>query len=102
MMNTISDKIVCETPTPGKKPTRIDRWKYELLRKTILELLPASGEGVLFSRLTGLVKDHLNREQLVRIGSLSWYTTTVKLDLEVKGEIYRIPGSTPQRLLRIK
>ena len=31
-------------------------------------------------------------------GSVSWYTTTVKLDMEVKREIERVPGSKPQRL----
>jgi hypothetical protein len=33
------------------------------------------------------------------LGSVSWYTTVVKLDLEVKGELRRLPGS-PQRLVR--
>jgi hypothetical protein len=31
-------------------------------------------------------------------GSISWYVTTVKLDLEARGLIARVPGSHPQRL----
>jgi hypothetical protein len=31
-------------------------------------------------------------------GSISWYATMVKLDLEARGEIERIPGSSPQRI----
>ena len=33
------------------------------------------------------------------LGSVSWYTTVVKLDLEVKGELRRL-SSSPQRLVR--
>jgi hypothetical protein len=31
-------------------------------------------------------------------GSISWYFTTVKLDLEARGVIERIPNKAPQRL----
>ena len=31
-------------------------------------------------------------------GSITWYVTTVKLDLEARGLIERIPRSSPQRL----
>lgn len=27
------EKVICHTPTPGKKPTRIDCWKYEAVRR---------------------------------------------------------------------
>jgi hypothetical protein len=30
-------------------------------------------------------------------GSISWYTTTIKLDLEARGLIERVPDSQPQR-----
>ena len=94
------EKIVCETPTPGKKPTRIDRWKYAAVRRAILNALPREGEGVLFKELPGLVEKRLSGDELMRLGSVGWYTTTVKLDLEVRGEIRRIENASPQRLLR--
>jgi hypothetical protein len=31
-------------------------------------------------------------------GSVSWYVTTVKLDLETRGVVERVPGQKPQRL----
>ncbi len=93
-------KTTCRTPTPGKKPTRIDRWKYDVLRKAILKVVPKRGEGVEFGKLAPLVKKELPKKQLAELGSVSWFTTTVKLDLEVRGEIYRIDGVSPQRLLR--
>ncbi len=62
------EKIFCFTPTclpyepmlyltfsrqdPNKKPIRIDRWKYDLLRKTILKIVPKNGEGSSASSLT--------------------------------------------------
>jgi hypothetical protein len=101
MMNTTSDKISSVMLIPGKKPNKTDRWECKLLRQAIYENLPASGEVILFNRFSGLLKDKLDRVQLVRLKSLPWYTTAVKLELEVKGEIYRYPVSTPQRLLQI-
>lgn len=94
------EKVMCETPTPGKKPTRIARWKYDLIRGAILEIVPTEEPGLEFRQLPDLVAKQLTPKQIQELGSVSWYTTTVKLDMEVKGDIERIPGSTPQRLRR--
>ncbi len=92
------DKVVCQTPTPGKQPTRIDRWKYDLIHSAILAVIPTNDQGVEFRELPGLVEETINPADLEKLGSVSWYTTTVKLDMEVKREIEQIPGSTPQKL----
>lgn len=94
------NKVLCETPTPGKKPTRIDQWKYDCVRSAIRKSLPEQGNGLLFKELPDRVKMNLSEENLSELGSVTWYTTTVKLDMEVKGEIYRVPRSNPQRLLK--
>ncbi len=91
-------RVVCETPTPGKKPTRIHKWKYDLLRRIILETVADSPDGVEFRKLPSLVNACLDEEQRDKLGSVSWYTTSVKLDMEVKGEIERIAGVRPQKL----
>ena len=91
-------RIVCETPTPGKKPTRIHKWKYDLLRDIILDILTGNSNGVEFRSLPGLIDARLSPEQRTNLGSVSWHTTTVKLDMEVKGDIARVPGAKPQRL----
>ena len=91
-------RIVCETPSPGKQPTRIRKWKYDMVRDAILRAVPDGDGGVEFRHLPDLVESHLLASELQRLGSLSWYVTTVKLDMEVKGELERIPGSRPQRL----
>lgn len=89
-------KTLCRTPTPGTQGVRIATWKYEAVRRAILRAL--EGGEILFRDLPGAVKRGLTFEEKENLGSISWYTTTVKLDLEVKGEIERVPGSRPQRL----
>lgn len=96
----MSEKVVCETPTPGKKPTRIDRWKYDLIREAILDIVPAGGDGFLFKELPQAVRERLIPDDLDRLGSVTWYTTSVKLDMEVKGELKRVKRASPQRLLK--
>ena len=95
-------KVVCRTPTEGKRPTRIDRWKFDTVREAILEVVPPEGDGILFRDLPKLVKGKLPRWLPGELGSIGWYATTVKLELEVRGEIARVEGSKPQRLIRLK
>ena len=95
------EKIVCYTPTPGKQPTRIDEWKYELIREAIYAVVPTTGEGVPFKDLAALIRTNLGDEKLIGFGSVSWYTTTVKLHMETTGELLRVPKLKPQRLLLV-
>lgn len=94
------DKVICETPTPGKKSTRIQKWKYDALHQAILKVVPKGGDGILFKELSSQIEHSLNDEVKENLGSIGWYTTCVKLDMEVKGETHRVNGSTPQRLIR--
>ena len=96
------ERVVCETPTPGKKPTRIHKWKYDLLRRIILEIVAEGTDGVEFRNLPGLIEGRLSPEQRENLGSVSWYTISVKLDMEVKGEIERVPRAKPQKLRLVK
>lgn len=97
------DKVSCRTPNPGKKPIRIDRWKFDAVRRAILEVLPSEGEGMVFmsDEFFDAVAKALTPEEREKMGSVGWYTTTVKLELEVRGEVRRVPGASPQRLLRV-
>ncbi len=54
----------------------------------------------MFKELSKHVENTLSKEDRKNLGSVAWYTTTVKLDLEVRGEIKRIEGANPQRLLK--
>ena len=95
-------KIECNTPTPGKKSKHILKWKYDIISNAILEILSNEGDGVLFKELSTLVSEKLDKNMKDKIGSIGWYTTTVKLDLECKNKILRVPSSSPQRLVKTK
>lgn len=97
-MNRSSEKILCETPTPGKKGVRIPKWKYDLLRESIRKVVPANAEGVAWKELPVLIKKTLTMSLQKEIGSISWHTVTVKLHLECLGEIERVPGAKSQRI----
>jgi hypothetical protein len=50
-------KVLCKTPTPNKKGTRILKWKYDLIRSAILKVVPQDKVGILFNDLPKWVKE---------------------------------------------
>lgn len=93
------NKTLCRTPTPGGKPTRIPAWKYDTIAETIRAEIAAAGEhGMRFKDLPEAVAAHLDAEVAGRIGSIGWHVTTVKLEMEVRGEFVRRKSSDGQRL----
>lgn len=94
-------KHLCRTPTLGKQPVRIDRWKYDLLRRAILKVVPEAGDGLRFQPdLIDRVGQTLSADEKQPLGSPGWHVTTVRLEMEVAGELGRAEGKGPQRLLR--
>ncbi|MEL6308200.1 MAG: hypothetical protein AAFR81_09705 [Chloroflexota bacterium] len=77
----------------GKQGVNIDKTKYDTVANTITDILR---EGdVTFSALTDKVGEAIGDDF---DGSVGWYVTTVKLDLEARGTIERIPNQSPQVL----
>jgi hypothetical protein len=95
------DKVACRTPTKGRDGvTNIPAWKFDALRAAIREVVAAAGpDGLAFADLSTAVDARLDADLRPRLGSLGWHVTTVKLELEVRGEIARLPGVTPQRIV---
>jgi hypothetical protein len=93
-------KVLCETPTPGKRGTRIAKWKYDAVRAAIRVVVPRSRAGIEFRKLPGLVEQVLSAEHREQLGSVTWHTVTVKLHLESIGELERVAGSKPQHIRR--
>jgi hypothetical protein len=93
-------RTVCRSPTPGAQPTRIPSWKFTCVREAILAAVPPELPGMPAKDLYEEVRRRLAREELDRLGALRWHVTTVKLELEVAGEIARVPGVRPQHLVR--
>jgi hypothetical protein len=74
---------------------------YLEMTNAILHAIARNEDGISFKELPQRVSELIPPEAKLKIGSIPWYTTTIKLDLETRGEIERIPGSKPQRLRRI-
>jgi 8-oxo-dGTP diphosphatase len=93
-------RVECRTPAPGRDgAVRIAKWKFDLLRGAILAVIEDAG-AVFWAELDGLVAARMREEELAQMGSLKWYLVTVKLEMEVRGEIERVPGRGRQQLRR--
>jgi hypothetical protein len=77
-----------------KQGVNISREKYEVIRNAILYVLQAQKQKEMtFMRLSHAVEKEVNGSF---DGSVMWYVTTVKLDMEARGEIKRVQNSRPQ------
>lgn len=92
-------KDMIRTLHPEKKQgVNISKEKYEIIRKAILSTLRTQKE-ITFMNLSRAVEKEVNG---TFDGSVMWYVTTVKLDLEARGEIKRVPNSRPQLVKLVK
>ena len=86
-------KDTVKTLHPEKKQgVNISRDKYEIIRRNIMSVLRANKE-MTFMKLSRAVEKEVRGKF---DGSVMWYVTAVKLDLEARGEIKRVPNSRPQ------
>lgn len=97
-MATGEPKTECRMVEPGKKPTKIPTWKFDLLRAAILGIVRAAGpDGFATAGLKEALAARIPAADLDRLGSLGWHMMAVKLEMEVAGDLKRLPGA-PQRL----
>lgn len=78
----------------GKKGVNIAVSKYEQIKSVILDTLhdtPGITLDQLFDRAEAVLTGHFD-------GKIGWYVMSVKLDLEVRGIIERVPKASPQKL----
>lgn len=94
-------KTVCRTPTKGREGvTRIPTWKYLAVRAAVLDAVAEAGEeGLPFTELADAVRARLSADDLAALGSVKWHMTSVKLNMEVEGELKRKAVKGPQRLV---
>ena len=84
----MNEKILTLHPE-GKNGVNIAREKYDVMREVILDNLRQHAP-LTFTALGEIVREALRGKFE---GSVSWYFTTVKLDLEARGEIKRIKSA---------
>jgi hypothetical protein len=84
ILNLMNDKILTLNPDPNKKGVKIDKDKYDFIHAEILKVLHDTGPiGAM-----RLVKELDSRIGDTTFGgSVGWYTTAVRLDMEAKNEI---------------
>ncbi len=86
-------KDLVKTLHPEKNQgVNISREKYDMIRKAIMSELRSNKE-MTFMKLSRAVEKEVRGKF---VGSVMWYVTTVKLDLEARGEVKRVPNSRPQ------
>jgi len=84
----------------GKQGVNVERAKYEEMRRALLAVIPKGETGVAFGELAGLVEGRLDEGVFGTGTKVMWWVTTVKQDLEARGEIEQVAGVKPQRLRR--
>ena len=91
------DRVQLKHPQ-GKKATSMSREKYELLKPEILRYLRTTGNATL-SDLSRAIKKQLKTNKQSFQGSLAWHLEWVKLDLEARHLISRVPNTSPQEYM---
>ena len=96
-MSKKEEKILTLHPA-GKKGTNISLEKYEQIRTAILKLIKKEKE-ISYEDLSDQLVEEMQADFE---GKVIWYVVTVKLDLEARGIIERIPKTSPHRLRMTK
>ncbi len=85
-------------PEPRKQGARIEKEKYDLIRNSILEVLHKNGPTAA-NYLGDMIESKLTK---TFDGPVMWYYSTVKLDMEARREIRRVPNTSPQEIEIVK
>ncbi|GIK21438.1 MAG: hypothetical protein PHY57_08540 [Ignavibacterium sp.] len=83
----MGQKIQLKHPL-GKKAVSMDKLKYDILNKAFLNQLKKRGKAIAEDFKSNNIKFE---------GSIQWHVEWVKLDLEAKKEILRVPKTSPQK-----
>jgi hypothetical protein len=89
----MEQKIQLKHPA-GKKAISMDKEKYNLIEKSILNFLKSKGESTHREILKTITKD-FKINKIPFKGSIAWNMEWVKLDLEARKKIARIADTTP-------
>lgn len=90
---SVPDKILTMHPQ-GKKGVNISREKYDSICTFILKTI-SKQKRISYQDLNDLAEEKLAESFN---GSIPWYIVSVKLDLEARNIIERIPKTSPHEL----
>ena len=86
------EKIMTLNPDKNKTGVNIDKDKYDIIKQAIRQVFKERKE-ISYSTLTNIIKARLANNFT---GSIRWYVEIVKLDMEARKMIERIPDTKPQ------
>lgn len=89
----MEEKIMTLHPQ-GKKGVNISKQKYDQIAETMLDLVKKHKE-ITYQDLNDEIVDELDGKFE---GKIPWYVVTVKLDLEARGILERIPKTSPHKV----
>ncbi len=97
LRNAAADRVQLLHPEHGKSAHTVERTVYAAVRCAVLDAVSDRSGTLRFSDLAAEVERRTPAGLWTR-RSVGWWTTAVKLDLEARGEIARVPGVCPQLL----
>ena len=87
------ERILTQHPQ-GKAGVHILKRRYDMIRDFIIQTIEKHNE-ITYEELSDLAIKELSEKF---DGKVVWYVVTVKLDLEARGIIERIPKTSPHKL----
>jgi len=93
----MNEKVQLKHPQ-RKKPVSMSKEKYNLLKPAVLKYLRAKGEAT-FNEISRAIEKEFKTKGQAFQGSLPWHLEWVKLDLEARKVIRRVPKTSPQEYM---
>lgn len=93
-MEVLEDKRILTLHPQGKKGVNILKRRYDAIKDYILETLRKEGQITYQELDKRAVKDLKKTFD----GKIGWYVVSVKLDLEARNVIERIPKTSPHKI----
>ena len=96
----MEQKIQLTHPQKKKAPS-IDKEKYDAIRSSLVGCLKRNGKST-HAEIMHEVGNDFKTQNVKFQGSLQWYVEWVKLNLEAKHIVKRIPRTSPQQYALMK
>ncbi len=88
-----------EVRHPFREPRQVDEHKYRVMRAALLRVIPADPDGIPERTLAPAVRRHVGPRTFHPV-ELSYWVSTVTLDLLARGVVEEVRGEGPHRLRR--
>jgi len=86
----------------GRANGRIPLKRYNAMKRALLKVIPRRSDGVAYAQLKQLAPRHLPAWWHDEGWSVAWHIAVVKLDLEARGELERVPAKRPMHVRRVR